>query len=88
MTDIEWGDLGPHKTYSDRKVGAKIGRYTGRIEDQFVPYRVPQDNGNKSDVRWVSVTGSKADIAGAGDRPLNVRSDRYRKSMRPRPSRT
>ncbi|MDJ1433270.1 glycoside hydrolase family 2 TIM barrel-domain containing protein [Halostagnicola sp. A-GB9-2] len=78
ITDVEWYGRGPHETYPDRKTGAKIGRYTGQIEDQFVPYRVPQDNGNKTDVRWAAMTGSEAGIIVSGDHPLNVRFDRYR----------
>ncbi|MAS35545.1 MAG: beta-galactosidase subunit alpha [Anaerolineaceae bacterium] len=53
---VSWYGRGPHETYSDRKLGARIGFYSGTVEDQYVPYIVPQENGNKTDVRWVKLT--------------------------------
>jgi hypothetical protein len=51
-----WYGRGPHETYADRKMGARVGVYSGRVDDQYVPYITPQENGNKTDVRWVSLT--------------------------------
>jgi beta-galactosidase/beta-glucuronidase len=59
---FSWYGRGPHESYSDRKLGAMIGVYGGSVEDQYVPYIVPQENGNKTDVRWASL----ADADGAG----------------------
>ncbi|MCK5118859.1 MAG: DUF4981 domain-containing protein, partial [Candidatus Latescibacteria bacterium] len=59
---FSWYGRGPHESYSDRKLGARIGVYGGSVEDQYVPYIVPQENGNKTDVRWASLT----DADGAG----------------------
>jgi len=33
--------------------------YKGSIDEQFVDYSRPQENGNKTDVRWVSLTDDK-----------------------------
>lgn len=76
-TDFEWFGRGPEETYPDRKTGYPVGRYSGSVDEQFVPYRLPSDNGNKTDVRWASVTDDEAGILLAGDRPLNVRLDQY-----------
>jgi beta-galactosidase/beta-glucuronidase len=57
-----WYGRGPHETYVDRKAGAQMGVYTGSVDEQCVPYVVPQENGNKTDVRWVALT----DADGAG----------------------
>ena len=51
-----WYGRGPHETYADRKLGAKVGVYSGTVDDQYVPYIMPQENGNKTDVRWVALT--------------------------------
>jgi len=51
-----WYGRGPHENYCDRKIGAPIGVYRGTVDDQYVPYIVPQENGNKTDVRWASLT--------------------------------
>jgi beta-galactosidase/beta-glucuronidase len=54
-----WYGRGPHENYSDRKEGAAIGIYRGSVEDQYVPYIMPQENGNKTDVRWMSLTNKE-----------------------------
>ncbi|MCC6680114.1 MAG: DUF4981 domain-containing protein [Phycisphaeraceae bacterium] len=51
--DIEWFGRGPHENYSDRKVGAPLGRYQLPLEQFIHHYLRPQDNANRQDVRWV-----------------------------------
>ena len=57
-----WYGLGPQETYVDRKHGAQMGVYSGTVDEQYTPYIFPQENGNKSDVRWVALT----DRSGSG----------------------
>jgi beta-galactosidase/beta-glucuronidase len=57
-----WYGRGPHENYVDRKDSAKVGIYTGSVMEQYVPYVFPQENGNKSDVRWAALT----DLRGVG----------------------
>jgi len=52
---LRWYGRGPHESYSDKKESALIGVYQGRVEDQFEPYIIPQENGNKTDTRWHSL---------------------------------
>jgi len=52
---LTWFGRGPHESYCDRKAGAAVGRYTGTVSDQYVPYIVPQENGNKTDTRWLTL---------------------------------
>ena len=33
-----------------------VGLYSGTVDEQYVPYIMPQENGNKTDVRWSAVT--------------------------------
>jgi hypothetical protein len=51
-----WYGRGPHETYVDRKEGAQVGVYSGTVDEQYTPYVVPQENGNKTDVRWAVLT--------------------------------
>jgi len=57
LETMTWYGRGPHESHWDRKTGAAVGVYSGAVDDQFVPYVRPQENGNKTDVRWVSLTG-------------------------------
>lgn len=45
--------FGPHENYIDRNTSAKLGVYKNTIEEQRTHYLVPQENANKTGVRWV-----------------------------------
>ncbi len=53
---VAWFGRGPHENYIDRKAGAPVGLYRGTVDEQYVPYILPQENGNKTDVRWLLLT--------------------------------
>jgi beta-galactosidase len=53
---MAWLGRGPHESYQDRWTGAFVDVYSGMVADQYYPYLRPQENGNKTGVRWVSVT--------------------------------
>ena len=53
---VEWLGRGPFENYSDRKLAANIGRYANTVADHYVPYMRPQENGYKTDVRWLSLS--------------------------------
>ena len=55
---ISWYGRGPVETYWDRKDAARVGVYAGTVDEQFVEYSRPQENGNKTDVRWVALTNN------------------------------
>ena len=50
--NLEWFGRGSWENYIDRN-SAPVGMYSGQVKDQFVPYILPQENGNKTDVRWM-----------------------------------
>ena len=75
---MTWYGRGPHESYWDRKAGAAVGVYRGSVEDQYFDYSEPQENGNKTDVRWVSLTRSDGAGLQAVGRPLlSVSAHRY-----------
>jgi beta-galactosidase/beta-glucuronidase len=51
-----WYGRGPHENYVDRKEGARVDVYRGTVDDQYVAYVKPQENGNKTGVRWAALT--------------------------------
>jgi beta-galactosidase len=55
FSKVEWYGRGPFETYPDRKTGAKVGVYNSDTDEMFVPYIIPQEYGNQTDVRWLKV---------------------------------
>ncbi|UHG90717.1 glycoside hydrolase family 2 TIM barrel-domain containing protein [Spirosoma oryzicola] len=56
LNNLKWYGRGPFESYADRKDAAKVGLYEGKVADQFFPYTMAQENGNKTDVRWAELT--------------------------------
>ena len=54
--NVTWYGRGPEENYIDRKTGYNVGLYKSTVEDFFVDYIKPQETGNRTDVRWVSMT--------------------------------
>ena len=63
---LEWFGRGPHETYWDRKTSGKIDRYKGKVWDQTFPYVRPQENGNKTDVRWMALSNGSIGLMAKG----------------------
>ena len=62
FTQVRWYGRGPEETYKDRKTGQKAGIYEGKVKDQFHRYSRPQETGNKTDIRWVSLSSEEISI--------------------------
>ncbi len=56
MRRVTWYGLGPHENYIDRNESARLGRWTADVDDLYVPYIFPQENGGRSEVRWAAIT--------------------------------
>ncbi|MGB8489852.1 MAG: glycoside hydrolase family 2 TIM barrel-domain containing protein [Bacteroidales bacterium] len=54
--NLTWLGRGPHENYCDRKTSADVGLYESTVDDQYVPYIRPQENGYKTDTRWLTLT--------------------------------
>ncbi|MEX0360506.1 MAG: beta-galactosidase domain 4-containing protein, partial [Allomuricauda sp.] len=70
--EVSWYGNGPEESYWDRKTGVKTGVYAGQITDQFHRYPRPQETGNKTDVRWMTVSSDKLSVKVQGDTLLNA----------------
>lgn len=57
LDEVQWFGGGPGEAYADSRHAARIGRYTRRIDDLQTPYVFPQENGNRTAVRWARITG-------------------------------
>ncbi len=56
FSNLLWLGRGPHENYTDRKTAADVGLYESSVAEQYVPYTRPQENGYKTDTRWLSLT--------------------------------
>ncbi|MCI4591982.1 DUF4981 domain-containing protein [Sphingobium sp. BYY-5] len=72
LTKVNWYGRGPQETYADRKTGGLIARWSGTVADQYHDYARPQESGNKSDVRWIELTGGGTGLRVIGAQPLSV----------------
>jgi len=46
---------GLKENYSDRKRGSVVGRFESTVTGEYVPYILPQEHGNHTDVRWLTL---------------------------------
>ena len=75
---IDWYGRGPYENYPDRKTGSLIGLYSAALENFVVSYPAPQDNANRCDVRWFSLSAQNNEtIKITGLQPLNFRAWPY-----------
>ena len=50
--NISYYGRGPVENYIDRKWATELGVYNQTVTNQFYAYIRPQENGNKTDIRW------------------------------------
>lgn len=74
---IEYYGRGPEENYPDRKYSQRIGVYSTDLTNYQVEYVKPQDNGNRSDVRWFVISSPETMLKITGEQPLNIRAWDY-----------
>ncbi len=70
---IEWYGRGPLENYPDRKTSQFIGRYSSSVADFEYDYIRPQDNANRCDTRWFSLSDGVHTLRIDGQQPLCFR---------------
>ncbi|OGU61532.1 MAG: hypothetical protein A2V66_00485 [Ignavibacteria bacterium RBG_13_36_8] len=53
--NLEYFGRGPIENYWDRNYSSNVGRYKSNVRDQYVPNIRPQENGHKTDTRWLAL---------------------------------
>ena len=74
---LRWFGRGPFENYSDRKRAALVDLYESTVTDQYVPYIMPQEHGNHTDVRWLSLEGQSAGLLVKAPGPLEFSASHY-----------
>lgn len=75
--DIKYYGRGPLENYPDRKYSQNIGIYEMKLSEYQTEYIKPQDNGNRSDVRWFEISSPETTLKIKGNQPLNIRAWDY-----------
>ncbi|MBD0418669.1 DUF4981 domain-containing protein [Streptomyces sp. TRM S81-3] len=69
---------GPEENHWDRNTGTDVGVYSSTVAEQWTPYIRPQENGNKTDVRWVALTDARGvGLLASGEPLLEVNASRF-----------
>ena len=58
---VNWLGKGPFENYQDRNTAALVGQYAAKVSDLYFPYIRPQENGYKTENRWVTFTNDSGE---------------------------
>ena len=72
FTQVSWFGRGPGESYRDSKLANKFGLYSKEVSELHTPYVYPQENGNRTDVKWVSITNLRGVGLFAAGSPLEL----------------
>jgi beta-galactosidase len=59
---LQWFGRGPLENYWDRRRASIVDLFAGTVTEQYVPYIMPQEHGNHTDVRWLSLDNGHAGL--------------------------
>lgn len=59
LNHVHYYGRGPEENHWDRNNGTDVGLHSSTVSEQWTPYVRPQENGNRTDVRWVALTDGR-----------------------------
>ncbi len=79
LENLQWYGRGPAGTYIDRNF-ERVDVYSSTVDREWVEYSRPQENGNKTGVRWIAFTNAGGTgIRATGLAPLSAGASHYPK---------
>ncbi len=75
--NISWYGKGPLENYIDRNWGFDAAIYSQNLFDFMEPYAVPQENGNRTDVRWMYLSNKNDGLLVVADSLLSMNAWPY-----------
>ena len=79
LENLTWYGRGPQETMIDRQF-ERVGVYHSTVDAEWVEYMRPQENGNKTGVRWIALTNAQgAGLLAVGAQPLSVAARHFSK---------
>lgn len=77
LIQVEWFGRGPSESYCDKKQAARLGRWKASLDELQTPYEFPQENGNRSDVRWARFRSTETVLEARMGTPFNFSLRKY-----------
>ncbi|MDO3694668.1 glycoside hydrolase family 2 TIM barrel-domain containing protein [Wenyingzhuangia sp. chi5] len=74
---ISYYGRGPIENYVDRKYNTQVGLYNQTVSEQYYPYIRPQETGNKTDVRWLSLNKQNINLKITSDELFSMTALHY-----------
>lgn len=76
--EVRWYGRGPGESYSDSKQANLFGIYSAGVDDLHTDYVTPQENGNRTDVKWVRLLNQRqTGIMAVATTSIDFSSHRY-----------
>lgn len=78
FSNVVWYGKGPEENYIDRQTGYDVGLYQSHVGDFFVDYIKPQETGNRTGMRWLSLTNDQGvGLLAKADQPMEFNALYY-----------
>ena len=78
FSNATWYGRGEGESYPDSKLANLFGVYCKTIDELFTNYIYPQENGNRTDTRWLSLATDKGEgLFIKGSRPIDFSAHYY-----------
>ncbi len=79
LENLRWFGRGPLENYIDRQRTSPVNLYSDTVTGQYVPYVMPQEHGNHTDVRWLALDDGTAGlrVRAADGKPLEFSASHY-----------
>lgn len=76
---MRWLGRGPQDSYVDRREAALIGLHHSRVSDEWTNYVLPQEQGNKEEVRWMALANDEGQgLLVVAPKPLAMSAGHWR----------
>ncbi|WP_268748286.1 hypothetical protein [Gracilibacillus boraciitolerans] len=77
FNDVTWYGRGPGEAYIDSREANRIGMWQTTVDQLFTNYAVPQENGNRHEVNWMSIHGNEVGLIAVGNPQFDFSAHRY-----------
>jgi beta-galactosidase len=78
---LQWFGRGPFETYPDRKTAGVVQWHRSTVQAEYVPYILPQEHGNKTDVREMHLASKRLRFSITAEAPIQASASHYPQEM-------